>query len=171
MEIPQAVLDRMTDRDAAAVVDTLVVHHTADNDQDQDIADIAREEMADQDFVTVGYHAVIKKDGTIQYGRPIDKVPAAALDYNTRSVDVALEGNFHPSDANYIGEKPSDAQIHALIGYVRNVLHKCPRLSKLIGHRDVARLANDRSVATACPGDLLYNRLHDVRVATGLHIA
>jgi N-acetyl-anhydromuramyl-L-alanine amidase AmpD len=167
MLISPALLARMTDRDLA-VVTTLVVHHTADNDENKDIEEIAREEVASQGFVTVGYHAVIHGDGKVQFGRPIGKVPAANLGMNTISYAISLEGNFHPPDAGYRGEKPTDAQIRALIGLVDLVKGKLPNLRYLIGHRDVARIMSDSNDATACPGDLLYARLGEVRRATHL---
>lgn len=179
MQLAQDVLDRLTDRDAAAVVDILAVHHTADNDMDQPIEAIAREEIAVQGFTTVGYHAVIHRDGTVQYGRPLNKVPAANTSINapnpayrsanTRAYAIALEGNFQPDDRNYAGEKPTEAQIHALIALIENVKTKCPRLTYLLPHRDIATAFGDPADATACPGDLLVARLHEVRAATGLH--
>jgi hypothetical protein len=168
MIIPQATLDQLTDRSLAAV-QYLVVHHTADNDQAQDAADIAREEIASMGFATIGYHAVIWKDGKVQFGRPIGKVPAANLGLNTVSYAISLEGNFHPPDAGYRGEVPSDEQIDSLLSLIELVKTKLPNLQFLIGHRDVAKIVDDPNDATACPGDLLYAKLHDLRVSTGLH--
>jgi N-acetyl-anhydromuramyl-L-alanine amidase AmpD len=167
MVISPSDLDRMTDRSLSAVTH-IVIHHTADTDMHKDIEEIAREEEASQGFVTVGYHAVIQSDGKVQFGRPIGKVPAANLGMNTISYAISLEGNFQPDDKGYTGEKPTDEQIHAAIQLVELVKGKLPDLKYLIGHRDVARIMGNSDYATACPGDLLYARLHDFRVATGL---
>lgn len=168
MLLPQSVLDRMTDRDPSLVT-CLVIHHTAGNDMNEDIAQIAAEEQRTFGFVTVGYHFVVHGDGKIQVGRPINKLPAANLGMNTESVAISLDGNYHPPDRNYIGEVPT---VHALHSVATVILHwvkpKCPNMKYLIGHRDVAIIKNDSNDATACPGDLLYAKLHDLRVSTGL---
>lgn len=171
-------LDRLTDRNLS-VVDMVIVHHTADNDMDKDIEEIAREEISAMGFSTVGYHAVIHKDGKIQFGRPIGKVPAANTSINapnpalrsmnTRSYAIALEGNFHPPDKNYRGERPTNEQVHALVQLVSMVKGKLPNLKYLDGHRDVARICNDPLDATACPGDLLSALLPAIRSAVQLH--
>jgi hypothetical protein len=171
MQIPQNVLDRLTDRDLS-VVTYIVVHHTADSNQYKDIEEIAREEIASQGFVTVGYHAVIQGDGKVQYGRPIGKVPAANLGpgpvNNTASYAIALEGNFHPGSPGYTGERPTWAQLVALVSVVANAKRKLPNLRFLIGHRDVARIDGAPEDATACPGDRLYSLLPYIRIVTRL---
>lgn len=43
-------------------------------------------------FITIGYHYVIKTDGTIQNGRNIDALGAHAVGYNNESVSVCLVG-------------------------------------------------------------------------------
>lgn len=177
MQFTQAQLDAMTDRELTEV-EYFVVHHTADPDENKDVAEIAREEVAAMHFLTVGYHAVIHGDGTVQYGRPIGKVPAANTSVNapnpanrsmnTLSYAVALEGNFQPGSPGYCGEKPTKAQLDALVALIKNAKAKLPNAKYLIGHRDVARIMASPSDATACPGDDLYGLLHGVRIATGL---
>lgn len=163
-------LANMTDR-SVADIEYFVVHHTAAIDEDEDIVDISQEEMRDQGFIAVGYHAVIHGNGLIQYGRPMTKVPAANLGLNTQSYAVSLEGNFQPGAPGYSGEKPTDAQIKSLVGIILHVKKTVPTLKYLIGHRDVARIVGVPSDATACPGDNLYSRMHELRVATGLKSA
>ncbi len=168
MLLPQSVLDRMTNRPYSAITHACI-HHTASNNQNEDISAIAQMEIATFGFVTVGYHFVVHADGKIQVGRPLGKVPAANLGMNTQSVAISLEGNFHPSDPNYIGEVPSVHALHAAATIINHwVKPKCPNLQYLIGHRDVAVIMQDSNDATACPGDLLYAKCHDLRLATGL---
>ncbi len=159
MIFTQAQLDAMTDRPLSEV-EYVIIHHTAANDMNEDILTISEQEMHDQGFLAVGYHFVIHGDGTIQVGRPIGKVPAAALGLNTVSVDIAFEGNFHPPDAGYTGEHPSPMQEKAVVALINNALiKKIPSLKFLIGHRDAARITNESANATACTGDLLYDLL------------
>jgi hypothetical protein len=156
----------MTDRTLDQIVGWCL-HHTAAQNQKEDIEDIATEEERDQGFVWAGYNFVIWKDGTIQVGRPITKVPAAQLGDNTPYVAICIEGNFQPTDAGYTGEVPSPAALAAVIRIVNEWLKpKCPNLRYGIGHRDVSGLVGVPDDATACPGDLLYAHMHDLRVAT-----
>lgn len=45
-----------------------------------------------QGYITIGYHYVIKTDGTIQNGRNIDAIGAHAHGYNDESVSICLVG-------------------------------------------------------------------------------
>jgi len=168
INLTAAQLKAMTDRPPFQV-EYVVIHHTADNDQHQSIEDVAAGEIVSQGFVTVGYHYIVMGDGTVQIGRPLNKKPAANIGLNVQSVAISLEGNFHPSDSGYKGEVPSEAAIKSAITIVNNLLKpQCPNLRRLIGHRDVSRIVARPDYATACPGDILYARLHDIRVATQL---
>lgn len=152
-------------------VEYAVIHHTAERDQNESIEEIAAEEIANpaQGFITVGYHFVIKADGEVMIGRPLNKKPAANEGLNTQSVAICLEGNFEVGDAGYTGEIPSEAAIKACITLINNILKpQLPNMKRLIGHQDVARIVQDPTDATACPGSLLESRLHDIRVATQL---
>lgn len=46
----------------------------------------------DRGFLSVGYHYVIKRDGTRQPGRPINEVGAHVVGYNHKSVGVCMVG-------------------------------------------------------------------------------
>jgi N-acetyl-anhydromuramyl-L-alanine amidase AmpD len=170
MEFTADQLARMTDR-ALSAVSFVVIHHTADPSMNKDITEIAREEIASQGFVSVGYHAVIHGDGKVQYGRPMGKVPAANLGLNTVSYAIALEGNFEPGSPGYCGQQPTTAQLKTVVALVENVKKKLPHLNFLIGHLDVARIVGVPGDATACPGKSLQALLPHLRAETGLHAA
>jgi hypothetical protein len=166
--IPQSTLDQMADRTVDDIIG-ICLHHTAAQDQEEDIGDIAAEEERDQGFVYAGYNFVIWKTGEIQVGRPILKVPAAQLGLNVPYIAICCEGNFQPNVPGIPTEEPTPEQLAAVIKIVNEwVKPKCPKLAHFIGHRDVAGLVGVPSDATACPGDNLYAHMHDLRVATGL---
>jgi N-acetylmuramoyl-L-alanine amidase len=84
----------------------------------------------------IGYHFLVKKDGTIQEGRPIDTVGSHTLRYNAISVGVAFEGR-------YMNDTMPDVQYNAgmeLISYLKGLYPN----AQIKGHKDLQ--------ATACPG-------------------
>ena len=108
----------------------------------------------------IGYHFVIRKNGEIYEGRPIDTVGAHCLGYNSNSVGICFEGNFET-------EKPTDKQIksgYELINYIKGIY---PNIS-VKGHRDL--------YATACPGKnfninsiLNYTEVKEVKEITSVN--
>lgn len=154
-----------------------VVHHSVAS-QTLDISQIAIMEEQAQSFVTVGYHAYARLNPTtgrweIQEGRTIDDVPAAAYGLNEPSYDLCVAGNYQPNVAGVPTNPVPYAALDLVVARVGAVRAKCPNLTYLIGHSDVARIMGRRgndpaNYATACPGSLLYACLHDLRVRTGL---
>ncbi len=134
----------------------IVVHHT-DGPQDQDVDEIFQEHL-DEGWIGIGYHRVIKGDGTTVQGRPDDTIGAHALGVNECSVGIALEGDFQSTESQ---ETPTDAQISALKDNISDLLAKYPN-AQIIAHEDVAAIVDDPSVATLCPGDSLYKLLPDI---------
>lgn len=93
-------------------------------------------------FVSVGYHFIIRRDGTIEQGRPVDTVGAHVKNYNSTSVGVCLIGGVNNSmkpENNYTPE-----QWDALSSVVAQLKDKYPN-ARVLGHRDFP------AVAKACP--------------------
>lgn len=85
----------------------------------------------------IGYHFLVRKNGVIQRGRPINMVGAHAEGYNSTSIGICFEGNFEK-------EEMTKAQKEAgkwLVAYVKQLY---PTINRVVGHRDL--------MATACPG-------------------
>lgn len=122
----------------------IVVHHTGNpTDDDLSAEEIHRIHRA-QGWSGVGYHYIIRKDGTIEQGRPEWAWGAHAEQYNPYTLAVHLCGNFE------IGI-PTAAQIESaayLIGYLCEKYDLVPDKDHVVGHRDL--------MATACPGKHLY---------------
>lgn len=134
----------------------IVIHHT-DGPQEQDVDEIFQEHL-NEGWLGIGYHRVIKGDGTTVQGRPDDTIGAQAEGVNDCSVSVALEGDFQSTESQ---ETPNDAQIAALKDNLHDLMAKYTG-AKIIGHSDVAAITNDPSVATDCPGDVLYQLLPEI---------
>jgi len=135
----------------------IVVHHTA-GPQNQDTDEIWDYHTTHLGYNGIGYHRLIKGDGTTVQGRPDWVVGAHAFGLNHTSVGVVLEGNFESSESDM---QPTNEQIAALKDNLRDLLVKYPG-AEIIGHRQVATIIGDPSAATACPGDTLYAMLPEI---------
>ena len=176
MLISDAQLDALGRRDLSTV-DTLIVHHSVFS-PDADISEIDVMERAAQDFTVVGYHRYIKRVDaandvwTAQTGRPDWAVPAAALGDNLTSYDICVAGNYQPGVEGVATNAISPNAMKVLEVAILVAKLKMP-IRYLIGHRDVAALMAHKgfdpgAYSTDCPGSLLYARLHELRIATGL---
>ena len=73
-------------------IDRIIIHCSATSpSQDFDASDINRWHKA-RGWSGIGYHYVIKLDGTIEKGRPVEKVGAHAFGYNKRSIGLCYIG-------------------------------------------------------------------------------
>lgn len=130
--------------------DMVVIHHVGIPDGDTSAAAIHRAHLANG-WAGIGYHYVIRKDGTIERGRPLATVGAHAEGQNYHTVGINVTGNFEK-------EIPTPAQIHSLEGLVAwicKIYSIVPGPSTLVGHRDVN--------STDCPGRNLYSLLPQIR--------
>lgn len=86
-------------------------------------------------FFTIGYHFVIRRDGTWEVGRPLEQPGAHAVGHNKHSIGICIVGGLNEKgqpEANY-----TEAQwntLKELVTYLRNLF---PGVA-VIGHRDVA---------------------------------
>ncbi len=111
----------------------IVLHHRAGNG---DVESIHSQHLR-QGYSGIGYHYYIRKDGKVYAGRPIQKVGAHCLNYNSVSVGVCFEGNYETETIM------PEAQKKAGIELVRHLKGIYPG-AEIKGHRDL--------YATACPG-------------------
>ena len=73
-------------------IDRIIIHCSATSpSQDFSAADINRWHKA-RGWSGIGYHYVIKLDGTIEKGRPVERAGAHAFGYNKRSIGLCYIG-------------------------------------------------------------------------------
>jgi N-acetylmuramoyl-L-alanine amidase len=123
-------------------VDTIIVHCSAT----PPAMDIGAKQIdkwhKDRGWRGVGYHFVIKRDGTIEKGRDVRDIGAHARGFNTSSIGVCYIGGTdkdgHPEDNRTLAQKTS-------MRYLIDILLMTFPSSKVLGHRDLP------NVAKACP--------------------
>jgi len=124
-------------------VDYLVVHCSAT----PETMDIGVEEIRrwhrQRGWMDVGYHKIIKRDGTIEDGRPITAPGAHARGFNHVSIGICLVGGVE-SDKKTPESNFTHAQWDAL-GTLLVDLKTVHRAARVLGHRDLPK------VNKACP--------------------
>lgn len=71
---------------------TVFLHCSASDNPDHDDVSVIKQWHLDRGWSDVGYHYFIKKDGTLQIGRDLERTPAAQKGYNTGSIAICLHG-------------------------------------------------------------------------------
>jgi len=123
--------------------DYLVVHCAAT----KATMDIGKAEITqwhrERGFFDIGYHYVIRRDGTVEKGRPDTRPGAHARGFNHISLGICLVGGVAAD-----GKTPEDnftvAQYATLKTLLLDLLNEYPEAS-IVGHRDLP------NVNKACP--------------------
>ena len=133
------------------VTDSIVVHHIGMANNDDVSAETVHQWHLNNGWSGIGYHFLIRKDGTIEEGRPLGTVGAHVYGENRHTVGINLVGNFESA-------VPTEAQKTAaahLIASLCTVYQLDPVWESTVkGHCDLN--------ATACPGRYLYAQMPDI---------
>jgi N-acetyl-anhydromuramyl-L-alanine amidase AmpD len=115
--------------------DYIVVHCSA-TPPDRDIGHYEIDEWhRARGWREIGYHAVIRRDGLIEFGRHFDDIGAHVAGENYRSVGVCLVGGV---DDNGDAENNfTDEQFKSLIALLA-VLSRTYPGAEILGHRDLS---------------------------------
>lgn len=95
-----------------------------------------------QGWQCIGYHFVIKRDGTVEAGREVDKIGAHVADYNSISVGICLSGGVDAAQKPENNFTPE--QFASLEKLLKSLRASYPK-AVIQGHRDFPK------VAKACP--------------------
>ena len=131
--------------------DKIVIHHTG-NPTDDNLSAIAiHSSHQAQGWSGIGYHYVVRKDGTVEEGRPHWTIGAHTYGDNSHTLGIHVCGNFE------IGQ-PTDAQIESLAMLISGLAYDYGlpiNDQTVVAHRDL--------MPTACCGKNLYEQLDTVR--------
>lgn len=124
-------------------VDWLVIHCAATPaDLDVGVVEIRRWHMQ-KGYSDVGYHYVIRRDGTVEKGRTDTTPGAHAKGYNVYSLGICLVGGLKKGTTK-AENNFTDAQFAALWDLLRGLMGRYPE-AEVLGHRDLP------GVNKACP--------------------
>lgn len=131
------------------VTDGIVVHHIGNTNRDVSAAEVHRWHLANG-WAGIGYHFLIRKDGTIERGRPMEMVGAHCYNQNDHTIGVNIVGNFMDYEPTSLQLHSAEQLLAALCRYYRLT----PNRETIVGHREYC--------STLCPGDNLYAELDDL---------
>ncbi len=130
----------------------LVIHHTGSGAQNN--RDFSAEEIhgwhLNNGWAGIGYHYVVRKDGTVEQGRPHWTVGSHAYGRNRESIGIQLSGDFTV-------EAPTTDQIESTALLIANICtdYGLPiDRQHVFGHREVGE--------SSCPGDVLFGLLDEI---------
>ena len=127
--------------------DMIVIHHTGGTDIDASAEQIDGWHK-NQDWVGIGYHFVIRKNGTIERGRPEWATGSHAYGENWHTIGIHLSGAMDKV-------QPTEEQIEScahLVAYLCEKYNITIDREHIVGHREV----NDD---TSCPGENLFAKM------------
>jgi N-acetylmuramoyl-L-alanine amidase len=115
--------------------DYIVVHCAATPPQ-MDIGKLEIEQWHKaKGFLSIGYHLVIRRDGTVEKGRGINEIGAHVVGYNHKSVGVCLVGGMDRT--NTTPEDNFTSEQWAALYLVLKELHEQFPAAVIVGHRDL----------------------------------
>ena len=117
------------------VITLLVVHCSAVRpDQTSSAKDIDKWHREDRHYKCIGYHYVIRRDGTIEPGRPEWMIGAHCLNHNAHSIGICYEGGLdirgQPADTRTAEQKVTMQRL------LEDLHERYPR-ALIVGHRDL----------------------------------
>lgn len=124
-------------------INEIIIHCSATRpDQDITAKQIHQYHVTHNKWQGIGYHFLIRLDGTIEGGRPISMIGAHTSGHNQRSIGICYAGGI----VNVNGKTlPKDTrtpeQIRSMYCLVRTLLHCFPEINKISGHNEYANKA------------------------------
>ena len=123
-------------------VKKIVLHYSATpSDRDVTAKEINEWHKA-RGFRMIGYHYVVRLDGTVEQGRPEEIIGAHVKGHNSNSIGVCYIGGLK-GNSKKGSNTMTEAQEASVIGLIQDLLQRYPQ-SCVYGHRDLT--------ATQCPG-------------------
>ena len=121
-----------------------IIVHCADNYADMDIGvkeiDVWHK---NRKFDKIGYHYVIRRDGTVEKGRKLNEVGAHAYGFNAHSIGICYAGGLSEDAEPEDNRTPEQKQ--SMIDLIKSLLKVFPSINTICGHRDL------KGVTKACP--------------------
>jgi len=120
-------------------IDQIIIHCAATRPSLDIGVEEIREWHVTRGFIDIGYHYVIRRNGVVEEGRPLDQVGAHAEGHNANSIGICLVGGIDEDgkpDANFTYQ-----QYTKLYNLVLDLKDNFRMIDSVIGHRQVSKKA------------------------------
>jgi N-acetyl-anhydromuramyl-L-alanine amidase AmpD len=97
----------------------------------------------------IGYHFVIRRNGAVENGRPVDQIGAHCEGHNTGTIGICMVGGI--SETNRPENNFTPAQFESVQLLINSLKERFPSIIKLSGHNDYAN--------KACPSFNVHEKL------------
>ena len=116
-------------------IDKIIVHCSGTSEfQDFDITNIKDWHVNGNGWSDVGYHFIIKLDGTIQDGRPLQKIGAHVKGKNRSSIGICYIGGMN-RDMTEWEDTRTEKQKESLLLLINDLKERFPN-TIVYGHKD-----------------------------------
>ncbi len=165
-----SVIDRMawgvkTPKKSKLVADwdynSIVLHHSG-NSGEKDPKEIETIHMVKNGWDDVGYHYLIHPNGVIYEGRKIFHKGSHVSGANTGKIGILLLGDYDEQWWDF-DDTLTKSHISAANSLIRTLKGTFLKIRKLGGHKEFLPGRN-----YTCPGNLIMNRINEMRVKHGL---
>jgi len=121
-------------------IDKIIIHCSATPEgRPHDVADITRWHLQ-RGFSTIGYHYLIHLDGTIETGRPIERMGAHTTGENRNSIGICYVGGM-TKDMKKAKDTRTPEQKDSLIKLMHELIYKYNKDMTIHGHNEFANKA------------------------------
>ena len=91
----------------------------------------------------IGYHYVVRRNGTVEKGRTEETTGAHCVGHNAHSIGICYEGGL--DEQGQIADTRTEEQKKAMAKLIVQLKQQFPTIRKVLGHRDLP------GVQKACP--------------------
>lgn len=118
---------------------TIVVHCSATRENEDYSKEDIKKWHLQRGFKDIGYHFIIKIDGTIEIGRPLNQVGAHVTNNNTGSIGICYIGGLDSNGKSK--DTRTDEQKESLLNLI-TLLKDNINIKEIKGHRDYSKDLN-----------------------------
>ena len=112
----------------------IVIHCSAVRPGQQSSAKKIDEWHKDKGWKGIGYHFVVRRDGSVETGRPLWMIGAHVVGHNRHSIGICYEGGLNSAGVEADTRTPE--QVRALRQLVER-MHACFPKALIVGHHDL----------------------------------
>lgn len=122
-------------------IDSIIIHCSATPEGRDVSAATIRQWHKAKNWNDIGYHYIIRLDGTVEQGRPVEQPGAHCTGHNQTTIGVCYIGGV-AKDGKTPKDTRTDAQKAALLELVKHLqtVHRIPS-SNIFGHNEFANKA------------------------------